>query len=769
MPDCTCRTLFSLGVCIFLSAVFLACGSAEVARQATHVESERDQKDMNESNLVRGPYTYPMTERGTVVDNYHGTRVADPYRWLEDTDSERTDRWVTQQNAVTDSFLATIQSRKAVRDRLTEVWDYERFGVPSKHGGLYFFTKNDGLQNQSVLYWTKNLDDEAQVLLDPNKWSADGTAALTGTAVSRNGQYIAYGVQQAGSDWQQWKVRDIAKGQDLEDTVDWIKFSHAEWAHDSSGFYYARYPVPKEGEALEDQNVHQKVYFHRLGTKQQEDLLVYEDPAHPQHGFGITVTEDGKYLLIGTWKGTGRKNLVHYKKLDDKTPPSNKEIAQRAGSEFTPLVAEFRALYAYVGNDGDTFYFSTDAGSPRSKLIAVDLKKSRGAALAERDIIAETEATLSGVSMVGDLFFADYLKDAKSEIRIFDQKGRDRGVVELPGIGSAGGFDGERKHRETFYAFTSFTEPTTIFRYDLKSGKSTVFRKPAVAVDTDQFETRQVFYDGKDGTRIPMFLVHKRGLSLDGQNPTLLYGYGGFNISLTPYFSTTRSVWMEMGGVLAVPNLRGGGEYGEAWHQAGIKKNKQNTFDDFIAAAEWLIEHRYTSSKKLAIQGGSNGGLLVGAVMTQRPELFAAALPSVGVMDMLRFHRFTIGWAWVDDYGSSEDPTMFPVLYKYSPYHNVQEGVHYPATLVMTADHDDRVVPGHSFKFISALQRAQGGEAPVMIRVETKAGHGAGTPTSKRIDEAADMFAFLTRVLEMRGVERMLNQDEVARGKKEKE
>lgn len=702
-----------------------------------------------EEGLVRGPFVYPNTARENVVDDYHGTRVADPYRWLEDTDSPRTAAWVARQNKVTESFLETIETRQALRKRIAEVWDYERFGVPSREGDKYFFSRNDGLQNQSVVYWTNDLEAEPKVLLDPNKWSDDGTASLTATPVSRDGKYVAYGVQRGGSDWQQWKVREIETGKDLVDTVDWVKFSHAVWDHEGTGFYYARYPKPKPGEALEDQNVHQKVYFHKLGTKQAEDALIYEDPANPQHGFGITLTEDGNYLVITTWKGTGPKNLVHYKRLDQPSPSS--ETAQRAGAEFVPLVSDFEGQYDYVGNDGDVFYFFTNRDTPRGKLISVDLGKSKAkGSVVSKDLIPESDATLESISMVGDRFFAQYLKDAKSEIRVYDRRGKNKGTVKLPGIGSAGGFYGKRDHKETFYSFTSFTAPATIFHYDLKSGKSTVFRAPKVEIDTEQFETRQVFFESKDGTRVPMFVVHKKGLKLDGTNPTLLYGYGGFNVSLTPYFSTTRSVWMEMGGVLAVANLRGGGEYGEAWHEAGIKKNKQKGFDDFIAAAEWLIDNQYTSTKKLAIQGGSNGGLLVGAAITQRPDLFAAALPSVGVMDMLRFHEFTIGWAWVDDYGSSDDPDMFPVLHRYSPYHNIKEGVSYPATLVMTADHDDRVVPAHSFKFISALQRAQGGDAPVLIRVETQAGHGAGTPTSKRIEEAADMFAFLTRALDMK-------------------
>ncbi len=738
---------------VLLFAVAGACGGHARLGHSTEPAETNDSMSNDQQGLVRGPFTYPHTKRVDVVDDYHGTTVVDPYRWLEDTDSDETAAWVKQQNAVTEAFLGTIRARESLRARLTKLWNYERFGVPEKRGGKYFFTKNDGLQDQAVLYWTTNLKDEPRVLLDPNGWSDEGTAALTSTAVSRDGKYIAYGVQRAGSDWQQWKVREIESGKDLPDTIDWVKFSHAVWNHEGTGFYYARYPKPAPGEALEDQNVDQKVYFHRLGTAQAEDLLVYEDPANPKHGFGVMVTEDGKYLLVSTWKGTGRKNLVHYKRLDKAVKnKADQGLAQRAGAEFTPLVTEFENFFEYVGNDGDTFYFFTDMESPRGKLIAIDLRRSRAKAesrLLTRDIIPETEATLSDVSMVGNQFFADYLKDAKSEIRIYDRRGRDKGVVELPGIGSAGGFGGERTHRETFYAFTSFTEPTTIFRYDLRTRKSEVFRKPEVAVDTSQFETQQVFVTSKDGTKLPMFIVHKRGLERNAKNPTLLYGYGGFNVSLTPYFSITRSVWMERGGVLAIPNLRGGGEYGEAWHQEGIKEKKQNTFDDFIAAAEYLIKERYTSPEKLAIQGGSNGGLLVGAVMTQRPELFGAALPSVGVMDMLRFHQFTIGWAWVDDYGSSDDPKMFPVLRAYSPYHNIEEGVSYPATLVMTADHDDRVVPGHSFKFVSALQRAHGGDTPVMIRVETQAGHGAGTPTSKRIAEAADMFAFLERVLGM--------------------
>jgi len=686
-------------------------------------------------------YRYPAARRGDVTDTYHGVQVADPYRWLEDPDAKESRAWIESQNKLTFSVLEGIPEREAIKTRLTKVWNYERYGVPNKKGRRYFFSKNDGLQNQAVLYWTTSLSKEPQVLLDPNTLSKDGTTSLSGYSISENGKYMAYGLQEAGSDWQTWRVREVATGKDLEDKVEWVKFSSASWSPDSKGFYYSRYPKPK-GKELTGQNFYQKVYYHRLKTVQSKDALVFERPDEKKWGFGAGVTEDGRYLLISVWKGTGNKNLIFYRDL-------RKKVKKGAAPQdaFTGLITEWTGDFSFVGNQGPRFFFATDDGAPRKRLVQIDIR--RPAKRQWKELIAESEHTLSGVSLVGNRFFADYLADAKSLVRVHDKSGKFLSDVELPGIGAAGGFGGKNTHKETFYAFSSFTSPTTIYRYDIGSGKSTLFKQPKVDFAGENFETKQVFYKSKDGTKIPMFLVHKKGLQLDGANPTYLYGYGGFNISLPPGFSITRAVWLEMGGVLAIANLRGGGEYGEEWHQQGIKLRKQNVFDDFIAAAEWLIANKYTTPKKLAISGRSNGGLLVGATITQRPELFGAALPGVGVLDMLRFHKFTIGWAWIDDYGSSDDAEEFKALYAYSPYHNTKAGTSYPPTLITTADHDDRVVPAHSFKFAAALQHAHRGENPVLIRIETKAGHGAGKPTAMQIEEAADIFAFLVKVLGM--------------------
>ncbi len=690
-------------------------------------------------------YAYPAARRDEVVDDYHGTRVADPYRWLEDPDAAESRTWIDAQNALTQDFLKDIPARDAIHKRLTEVWNFERYGVPHKKGGRYFFERNDGLQNQNVLYWTDRLDKEPKELIDPNKMSKDGTVALSGTSVSENGKYLAYGVQSGGSDWQTWKVREVKTGKDLSDEIKWVKFSVAQWSHDNKGFYYSRYPEPSaDSKELTGQNFYQKVYYHKLGTAQAEDTLVFERPDEKTWGFGAGVTDDGRYLLVSVWKGTGNQNLLYYQDLKKKAPKT-----KAPEDAFTGLITEWQGDFSFVANEGSKLWITTDLDAPKKRLVQIDLAKPDKANWVE--VIPQGKATLESVSLVGGKFFATYLEDAKSKISVFDLKGKAIGEVELPGIGTAGGFGGKRSDQETFYAFSGFTEPTTIFRYDVKSGKSTVFRKPKVDFDGSNYETKQVFYQSKDGTRVPMFIIHKKGLSLDGQNPTMLYGYGGFNISLTPGFSITRAVWLEMGGVYAIPNLRGGGEYGEEWHQQGIKERKQNVFDDFIAAAEYLIKEKYTSPKKLAISGRSNGGLLVGATMTQRPELFGAALPGVGVLDMLRFHKFTIGWAWVDDYGSADDKNYFKALYAYSPYHRVKPGTSYPPTLITTADHDDRVVPAHSFKFAAALQHADAGPNPVLIRIETKAGHGAGKPTAMQIDEAADTYAFLAKVLGMQG------------------
>jgi len=677
---------------------------------------------------------YPKTRTVDQADDYHGVKVADPYRWLEDLDSPETAAWVAAQNEITFAYLEEIPARPKINQRITELYNYEKYGMPRKEGGRYFYSKNDGLQAQSVQYVAESLDAEPRVLLDPNKLSADGTIALTMRSISDDGKLMAYGLSSAGSDWVEIKVRDVDSGQDLDDHLKWIKFSGASWTKDNKGFYYSRYDEPS-GEALEDVNYYQKLCYHRVGTPQSDDEIVYQTPDEKEWGFQGHVTEDGQYLIISISKGTERANRVAYQDL---TQQPRKTIH---------LLIEFDAQYGFVGNEGPVFWFFTDFDAPRGRLIAIDTRQPDHANW--KEIIAQTAETLRGVGLVHDTFVGSYLRDAHSVIRMFDLSGRHVRDVELPGVGSAGGFGGERTDTETFYSYTSFGYPPTIYRYDMPSGQSTVFRQPKVDFDPDRYVTKQVFYHSKDGTRVPMFITHKKGLKLDGSNPTFLYGYGGFNISLTPYFSTARLVWMEMGGVYAVANLRGGGEYGKEWHDAGKLANKQNVFDDFIAAAEWLIDNKYTRPAKLAVAGGSNGGTLVGACMNQRPELFGACLPAVGVMDMLRFHKFTIGWAWVSDYGSPDDPEQFKTLYAYSPLHNIKPGLCYPPTLVTTADHDDRVVPLHSFKYISALQAAQGCDNPILIRIETKAGHGGGKPTQKIIEEISDEYAFLVRVLDM--------------------
>jgi prolyl oligopeptidase len=678
---------------------------------------------------------YPKSPTVDQVDDYHGTAIPDPYRWLEEPDSDQTQQWVTEQNAVTFEYLNNIPERAIIKERLTQLWNYEKFRTPVKKGDRFFYFKNDGLQNQDVLYTLTDLDAEPSVLLDPNTLSEDGTVALAGLAISHDAHYIAYGLSVSGSDWQEWKVRDVTTGKDLDDHIQWVKFSSAAWTRDEQGFFYSRYDEPNEASKLEDINYYQKLYYHRIGTPQSEDILVYERPDEKEWGFSGDVTDDGNYLIISVWKGTDRKNLIFYKDLTLPDAP------------VMELIQSFDAKFSFIDNEGTRFWFETDLAAPRGRLIEIDLTAPEREHW--KEIVAQADETLQSVSLLNQQFIASYLQNAYSAIKVFNLEGAFVRQVELPGIGSVGGFYGKRDDTETFYAFTSFTTPTTVYRYNLITGDSTVFRQPSVDFNPSDYATTQVFYTSKDGTRIPMFITHKAGITLDGQNPTLLYGYGGFNVSLTPSFSISNLTWMEMGGVYAVPNLRGGGEYGEQWHQSGTKLKKQNVFDDFIAAAEWLIEHHYTSPDKLAIAGGSNGGLLVGACMTQRPDLFAAVLPAVGVMDMLRFHKFTIGWAWTSDYGSPDNEEEFKALYAYSPLHQLQPGTSYPATLITTADHDDRVVPAHSFKFAAALQAAHGGDTPVLIRIETKAGHGAGKPTTKIIEEVADKWGFLVKTLGM--------------------
>ncbi len=678
-------------------------------------------------------FAYPRAPQAEVIEDYHGTKVADPYRPLEDPDSGPTRAWVAAENKITFGFLEGIAAREPLRERLTKLWDFEKFSPPFTEGGRYFYSRNSGLQNQSVLYTADSLSAAPRVLLDPNTLSPDGTIALAGLSVSDDGKLLAYALAEAGSDWITWRVRDVATGGDRDDVVRWSKFSSAAWTKDDRGFYYGRFPEPKPGEDLRASNYFQKIYYHVLGTQQGDDRLVYERPDEKELKFIEIVTDDGRYLVIEASKGTDDRNRVLYQDLE------------RPNAPIVELISNLEAGYELIDNDGPVFFFKTNKDAPRGRVIAIDSRKPQEEHW--KEIIPEGTETLRAVSLVGDRFFANYLKDAHSQVKVFDLAGKLQSEVTFPGLGTVSGFSGKRTDKETFYSFALFTAPPTIYRYDVASGQSSVFRAPKVAFNPDDYTTEQVFYASKDGTKIPMFISYKKGFKRDGRAPTYLYGYGGFNIAMTPAFSVSNLVWMELGGVFAMPNLRGGGEYGESWHKAGTKLTKQNVFDDFIAAAEWLIDNHYTSTPKLAIGGGSNGGLLVGACLTQRPDLYGAALPAVGVMDMLRFHKFTIGHAWVDDYGSSDTAEEFAAIYKYSPLHAIKSGTCYPPTMITTADHDDRVVPAHSFKFAAALQAAQACDNPILIRIETRAGHGAGKPTAKIIEEAADKWAFLVKVL----------------------
>ncbi len=731
--------------------------------------------------------TYPAAARGTQVDDYHGTSIADPYRWLEDVDAPATKAWVEAENRLTDSFLATIPERPAIKNRLTQLWNYARYSAPSKENGRYFYFQNTGLQNQSVLYVQDGLDESPRVLLDPNTLSPDGTIALSGTAASDDGRYLAYSLSTSGSDWQELHVRDVRSARDLPDTVKWVKFSGITWTHDNKGFFYSRYDEPTSGNKMTNTNRFHKLYYHRVGQSQSRDELVYDRPDQPDWLFNGDVTDDGQYLIITVSQGTDVRTRLYFIDLDNPGKPQIDNPVFR-------LIDRLDAEYSFVGNRGTMFYVRTDRNAPKGRMVAINIDNPRE----ERwnTIIPESKDALVDATMAGDDIVANYLQDAHSSVRFFsgargddrrDQRPRGqqpqqpprnpgniyddtstapiltrdrgqqlgggftlRGELPLPAIGTVGEIHGRQGDSEMFYSFTSFLYPTTIYRYDVKSRSNDVFRAPPVVFDAAAYETRQVFYTSKDGTRVPMFITAKKGIRLDGSNPTLLYAYGGFNISMTPTFSAANIAWMEMGGIYALANLRGGGEYGKDWHEGGMLAKKQNVFDDFIAAAEYLIKEKYTSTPKLAIRGGSNGGLLIGAVMNQRPDLFGTALPEVGVMDMLRFQKFTIGWAWTSDYGSSDNPDQFKYLRAYSPLQNIKPGTCYPPTLAFTADHDDRVVPGHTFKYVATLQAAQSCANPVLVRIETKAGHGAGKPTSKLIDEAADRFAFLVKELHMR-------------------
>jgi prolyl oligopeptidase len=720
-----------LPLLLAVSGTFIAAGTRASAQTAA----------------ARPPY--PPTRESDVADEIHGVRIRDPYRWLEDVDSPETRAWVEAQNALTRSFLDAIPERARIRDRLTKLWDYPRYGAPFKEGKRLFYFENTGLQNQAVLYvQDRDRKDRPRILLDPNALSGDGTVAVTSVAASRNARYLAYGTAASGSDWQEFHVRDVESGKDLADTLRWIKFSRMSWTRDNKGFYYSRYDAPASGAAsgqkLTTVNRGQKLYYHRLGTTQSTDGLIFERPDQPDWLVDAQVTDDGAYCVITINQGADERDRIYFVDLDSPGHP-------RVDAPVVRLLDDFDASYEFIDNGGPVFLFLTDRDAPKGRIIAVNIN-----APAERDwrtIVPEQNDALSSVKVAGNTLVASYLQDAHTSLRFFTPLGSTRGELSLPGLGTVTEVSASPLDPEFFYAFSSFLSPTTVYRYDLRKGTNELFKTPLLDVDLSRFETTQVFYTSRDGTRVPMFLTARKGMARDGNSPTLLYAYGGFNNSVTPAFSPATLVWLEMGGVYAVANIRGGGEYGREWHEGGMLAKKQNVFDDFIAAAEFLVRERYTSPARLAVQGASNGGLLVGAAMTQRPELFGAALPAVGVMDMLRFDKFTIGWAWTSEYGSADDSAQFRVLRAYSPLHNITRGTHFPATLITTADHDDRVVPGHSFKFAAALQAAQGGPAPVLIRIEAKAGHGAGMPTGKLIDEAADRFAFLAKVL---GIGRVL-------------
>lgn len=788
------------------SMLILAATAACLAQPSTAPAPDARAAQVSAPTAAPTPTAYPVSKKVDQVDDYFGTKVADPYRWLEDDRADDTTSWVESQNQVTHAFLAQLPRRDAIRDRLTEIWNYERIGLPTVEGSKYLYSRNTGLQPQSIVYIADSDTAEGQVILDPNTLKADGTAAIAGLALSKDGTKLAYAIADAGSDWNTWYVRDTTTGKDTEDKLQWVKFSGASWMLDGSGFFYSRYEKPEEAKALTGLNENQKVYFHKLGEPQDRDVLVYARPDQSKWGLGAGVTDDGRYLVMNVSDGTDTKNRFFYRDLQkhplgkplseaDKKiesiqndianirrkladPNANLEggvrkimeqllpgtIGKRAQYTkennstyrgFVELIPELEASYNFIDNEGSVFYFMTDLTAPKSRVIAIDVTKPERREW--KEIIPQSENTLRSVSRVGPRLVATYLKDAQSYIRVFDLAGTHQYDLQLPGIGSAGGFQTRRESATTYYSYTSFTQPPVQFKLDILTGKQEKLREAKVKFNPDEFISEQVFATSKDGTKVPLFVVRKKDTKLDGTAPTILYGYGGFNITQTPGFSLITVAWTEMGGIWVTACLRGGGEYGDAWHKAGTKLRKQNVFDDFIASAEYLVKNNYTKPEHLAIRGGSNGGLLVGAVMTQRPELFGAAIPEVGVMDMLRFHKFTIGWAWKSDYGSSEDdPAMFKTLYAYSPYHQLlraKPGVKYPPTLVMTADHDDRVVPGHSFKFAAALQAAGAPDntidpsRPLLIRIETSAGHGAGKPTKKTIESNADVLAFLAKYL----------------------
>ncbi|MBK8098044.1 MAG: S9 family peptidase [Planctomycetes bacterium] len=674
----------------------------------------------------------PPTRKDDVVDDYHGTAIADPYRWLEDQDNRDVAAWVRTQNAATRTFLDAIPEQPLLRARLTELWNFPRHSVPTHRHGKWFYRYNDGLQNQAVLHVAEGADARGRVLLDPNRLSDDGTVALGAVAPSHDGELLAFSTSQSGSDWQEWRVLDVATGRVRDDLLRWTKFTGAAWTNDGQGFFYSRYPAPADGQVLGQQTRGAQLCYHRIGTAQQQDRVVYERPDQPDWGFDAEVSEDGRFLIVNIWSGSAGRNRIAYADL------------QQEGWPVQALLMAHDAGYDFLGNDGDTFWFKTDKDAPRGRIVGI---ARRDPTAAWTTLVPEQEHALEEVLVVGEHLVAHYLEDAASALRVFALDGTAAGAIELPDLGAVSGLSGRRQDADLHFTFQSFTHAPAVLAYGLTSRQTRVVRPSELRYDIAGLQTQRVFLQSRDGTRLCMFLVHQRGLRLDGRNPTYLFGYGGFQSAMTPGFSLPNLAWLERGGVFAMAVLRGGGEYGEAWHQAGMLGNKQNVFDDFIACAEFLIRNGWCTASRLGIGGGSNGGLLVGAVLTQRPDLIGAAVPEVGVLDMLRYHKFTIGWAWAPEYGSADDPVAFAWLRRYSPLHNVHVGTKYPPTLVMTGDHDDRVVPGHSFKFAAALQAAQAGPAPVLLRVETSAGHGAGKPTSKLIDEAADRLAFLLHTL----------------------
>lgn len=682
-------------------------------------------------------YNYPTAEKVDSVDTYFGHKIPDPYRWLEDDNSEQTAQWVAAENKITNEYLSKIPFREDLEERLSEIWNYPKYGVPFKKGDNYFFFKNDGIQNQSVMYITNNLDDDAEVLLDPNKFAEDGTIALAGFGISKDGKFMAYSTASGGSDWNEIYVMEIKSRKMLDDHINWVKFSGISWW--KHGFFYSSYDEPKEDDVLSGQNQYHKVYYHQLGSNQSDDILIFDDKNHPLRNFHAYLTEDKKFLILEETESTSG-NSLYAAKLKD----INK-------IDFIKIAEGFDYDYGVIDNMGDQLLIKTNYQAPKGKIILADFNNPGTEHW--KTLIEEKDDVLESASIIGGKLFTQYLKDASNVAYFFDLEGNFLNELKLPAIGSLNGMNGEKDENTAFFGFTSFTHPSSVFKYDVNNNNYEIYKKSEVDFNPDIYETNQIFYESKDGTKVPMFIINKKGIKLDGNNPTVLYGYGGFNISLSPGFSISRAAFLEQGGIYVMVNLRGGGEYGEKWHEAGTKLVKQNVFDDFIYAAKYLISKKYTSSEKLAIIGGSNGGLLVGACMTQQPELFKVAIPIVGVMDMLRYHNFTIGWAWASDYGRSDDSEeMFKYLLGYSPLHNIKKGVNYPATLAITADHDDRVVPAHTFKYMATLQENDGGKNPVLIRIETKAGHGAGKPTSKQIEEAADMYGFIMYNLGMKPV-----------------